>query len=154
MATSTSRITGAKELERVLRKLPGKLAERELISAARSGANVWRKAMKEAAPRGGEPSKASKERGPLHKNIRTTRFKKTKFSVEMAVHTGGAFWGTWFEFGKIGQAATHWASSAIDATAGAALERTGKTLGRRLEKLAKELAGPLSKISKGTRRRL
>ena len=154
MATSTSRITGAKELERVLRKLPGKLAERELVSAARAGANVWRKAMKEAAARGSDPSEASKERGPLHKNIRTTRFKKTKFSVEMAVHTGGAYWGTWSEFGKIGQAATHWASSAIDATAGAALDRTGKTLGRRLEKLAKELAGPLSKISKSTRRRL
>ena len=150
-----SGISGVKEMERVLKKLPGRLAERELVSAARAGANVWRKAMKEAAPRDtDEPSEASKERGPLHKNIRTTRFKKTKFSVEMAVHTGGAFWGTWSEFGKIGQAATHWASSAIDVTAGAALERVGKTLARRLEKTAAELAGPLSKISKSTRRRL
>ena len=150
-----SGISGAKELERVLKKLPGRLAERELVSAARAGANVWRKAMKEAAPREtGEQSVWSEKFGPLHKNIRTTRFKKTKFSVEMAVHTGRAFWGTWLEFGKRGLAPTHWASSAIDATAGAALERVGKTLARRLPKLAAELAGPLSKISKSTRRRL
>ena len=150
-----SGISGAKELERVLKRLPGKLAERELTSAARAGANVWRKAMKQAAPRDvDEPSFWSKKFGPLHKNIRTTRVKKTKASVEMAVHTGRAFWGTWFEFGKIGQAPTHWASSAIDVTAGAALERVGKTLARRLEKTAAELAGPLSKISKSTRRRL
>ena len=154
MATTTTKITGAREMERALKLLPRRLAERELTSAARAGANVWRKAMVAAAPRGSDPSGASKERGPLHKNIRTTRIKKTKLSVEMAVHTGRAFWGTWFEFGKIGQAATHWASSAIDSTAAAALERVGKTLGRRLEKLATELAGPLSKISKGTRRRL
>ena len=154
MAT-ISGISGAKELERVLRKLGPKLAERELVSAARAGANVWRKAMIEAAPRDAdEPSKWSKKFGPLHKNIRTTRFKNTAFSVEMAVHTGRAFWGTWFEFGKVGQSATHWASSAIDSTAALALARVGRTLGRRLPKLAAELAGPLSKISKSTRRRL
>ncbi len=154
MATTTSKIAGANELERVLKKLPGRLAERELNSAARAGANVWRKAMKDAAPRGNDPSEASKERGPLHENIRTTRVKKTNHSVEMAVHTGRAFWGTWFEFGKVGLAGTHWATSAIDATASEALSRVGKTLIRRLEKLAKELAGPLSKISKSTRGKL
>ncbi len=154
MATRSG-ISGSKELEKVLRKLGPRLAERELTSAARAGANVWRKAMIAAAPRdAGEPSKWSKKFGPLHKNIKTTRVKKTNRSVEMAVHTGKAFWGTWFEFGKIGQAPTHWASSAIDATAAAALQRVGKTLERRLPKLAKELAGPLSKISKATRRRI
>ena len=154
MATTTSGIAGAKDLERVLKRLPGRLAERELTSAARAGANVWRKAMVAAAPRGNDPSQWSERFGPLHKNIRTTRIKKTNASVEMAVHTGRAFWGTWFEFGKIGQSATHWASSAIDATASEALTRVGKTLARRLEKTARELAGPLSKISKSTKGRI
>ena len=35
MATATSRITGFKELERVLKALPGRLAERELTSAVK-----------------------------------------------------------------------------------------------------------------------
>ena len=150
-----SGISGARELERVLRKLGPRLAERELVSAARAGANVWRKAMIAAAPHeDGESSALSKKLGPLHKNIRTTRVKETNRSVEMAVHTGRAWWGTWLEFGKTGQPARPWASPAIDANVAAVLARTGKTLERRLQKLAKELAGPLSKISKSTRGRI
>ena len=131
-----------------------RLAERELTSAARAGANVWLKAMIVAAPRGADPSAASKKFGPLHKNIKTARLKKTNRSVEMAVHTGKAFWGTWLEFGKVGQSATPWMSPVVDANVAAVLARTGKTLDRRLQKTAKELAGPLSKISKSTRRRI
>ncbi len=153
MATVSS-ITGAKELERVLKKLPGRLAERELVSAARAGANVIRKEARARAPRGSDPSAASAKFGPLHKNIRVARVKKTAFSVEMAIHNGRAFWGSFLEFGKLGKSGTPWFTPALDSTAQPALARVGERLGKGLEKVARELAGPLSKISKSTRRRL
>ncbi len=153
MATKSS-ISGAKELERVLRELDPRLAERELPSAARAGANVWRKALVAAAPRGAGPSAASKKFGPLHKNIKTVRLKKTNRSVEMAVHTGKAFWGSFLEFGTRNIAPRPWMSPVVESKVGAVLARTGRTLERRLQKTARELAGPLSKISKSTRRRI
>ncbi len=149
-----SGITGAKELERVLRKLPGRLAERELTSAARAGANVIRKEARARAPRGSDPSAASEKYGPLHKNIRVARIKKTGFIVEMAIHNGRAFWGSFLEFGTRHIAARPWMSPAFDTSVRPALAKVGERLGKGLEKTAKELAGPLSKISKGTRRRL
>ena len=149
-----SGISGAKELERVLKKLPGRLAERELVSAARAGANVIRKEARARAPRGSDPSAASAKFGSLHKNIRVTRVKKTALSVEMAIHNGKAFWGSFLEFGKLGKSGTPWFTPALDTTVRPALVKVGKRLGKGLEKTAKELAGPLSKISKSTRRRL
>ncbi len=153
MAT-ISGMSGAKELERVLRKLPGRLAERELNSAARAGANVIRKEARARAPRGSDPSAASEKFGPLHKSIRVTRVKKTGFSVEMAIHNGKAFWGGFLEWGTKDIAARPWMSPAFDMTVHPALAKVGQRLGKGLEKTAKELAGPLSKISKSTRRRL
>ena len=153
MAT-ISGMSGAKELERVLRKLPRRLAERELTSAARAGANVIRKEVRARASRGSDPSAASKKFGTLHKNIRVARVKKTGFSVEMAIHNGRAFWGSFLEFGTKNISARPWMSPAFDTTVRPALAKVGERLGKGLEKTAKELAGPLSKISKSTRRRL
>ena len=54
MATTTrSQIQGFKELDKVLKVLPGRLAERELTGATRAGANVIRKEARARAPRGG-----------------------------------------------------------------------------------------------------
>ena len=54
MATTTrSQLQGFAELDRVLKALPGRLAERELTSAVRAGANVIRKEARARAPRGG-----------------------------------------------------------------------------------------------------
>lgn len=161
MAGVTTGLSGVQAMERVLKKLPGKLAERELTSAARAGANVIRKAVRERAPESGESaeqrskrSTSGKDYGPLKKNIRVTRLRKTSRSVEMAVHNGPAFWAKFLEWGTSKLAARPFFTPAFEASAQPALARTGKTLARRLEKTAKELAGPLSKISKGTRKRL
>ena len=44
MATTTrSQLQGFSELDKVLKALPGRLAERELTNAVRAGANVIRK---------------------------------------------------------------------------------------------------------------
>ena len=153
MAT-ISGMSGAKELERVLKKLGPKLAERELLKAARAGANVILKEARARAPRGSDPSAASKKYGPLHKNVKVVRMKKTGFSVEMAIHNGKAFWGGFLEWGTKDIAARPWMSPAFDTTVRPALAKVGQRLGKGLEKTAKELAGPLSKISKSTRRRL
>jgi len=149
-----SGISGAKELERVLKKLGPKLAERVLVSSARAGAGVIRKEARARAPRGQEPSTASKKYGPLHKKIRVTRMKKTGYSVEMAVHNGTAFWGAFLEWGTKHIGASPWMSPAFDTSAAPALKRTGERLGKGLDKVSRELAGPLSKISKATRRRI
>ena len=155
MATTTrSGITGAKELDRVLKLLPKRLAERELISAARAGANVIRKEARARAPRGSDPSAASERFGSLRSNIRTTRVKKTGFSVEMAIHNGRAYWGRMLEFGTKHISPQAWMTPAFDTSAGSALNKVGERLGKGLEKTAKELAGPLSKISKSTLRRI
>ncbi len=47
--TSRSDLQGFKELDRVLKALPGRLAERELTSAVRAGANVVRKVWRAAS---------------------------------------------------------------------------------------------------------
>ncbi len=153
MAT-ISGMSGARELERVLRKLPRRLAERELTSAARAGANVIRKEARARVPRGSAPSAATEKYGPLHKNIRVARVKKTGLSVEMAIHNGRAFWGSFLEFGTRHIAARPWMSPAFDTSVRPALAKVGERMGKGLEKTARELAGPLSKISKSTRRRL
>ncbi len=151
MGVVTAKLEGFKELERVLKRLPKRLAERELTSAARAGANVIRKAVRARAPKGGE---LIGQRITLKKSIRVTRIKKTGHSVEMAIHTGGAFWGMFLERGTAKMGARPFMGPAFDASSGPAVARLGKVLAKRVEKTARELAGPLAKISKATRRRL
>ena len=48
--TTRSQLQGFAELDRVLKALPGRLAERELTAAVRTGANVIRKEARARAP--------------------------------------------------------------------------------------------------------
>ena len=65
-------------MDKVLKLLPKRLAERELTAAVRAGANVIRKEARARAPRGGVSSEMSQKFGPLHKKIRARRVKKTR----------------------------------------------------------------------------
>lgn len=162
MATPvTARTAGFKEMERVLRALPERVAERDLASAARAGAQVFRKAIIARAPQSfaDEETRRSrtstgKDYGPLVKNIRVVRLKRPKFSVEFAIHTGAAYWALWYELGNRRQPARPFMTPAFGASTASAINKTAKTLERRLHKTARELAGPLRKISKSTRARL
>ena len=155
MATTTrSQLQGFAELDRVLKALPGRLAERELTSAVRAGANVIRKEARARAPRGGVPSEMSKKFGPLHKKVRTARVKKTRRSVEFAVNDGSAFYGAFLEFGTKDIAPQPWLTPAFDASVQPALAKIGTSLARGLERTAKELAGKFGSIRKSTLKRL
>ncbi len=138
----------------MLKALPGRLAERELTSAVRAGANVIRKEARARAPRGGVPSEMSKKFGPLHKKIRAARVKKTRRSVEFVVNEGSAWYGALLEFGTKDIAPRPWLTPAFDVSAPAAVQKVGERLGKGVEKVTKELAGKFKSIRKSTLRRL
>lgn len=155
MATTTrSQVQGFKELDKVLKALPGRLAERELTNAVRAGANVIRKEARARAPRGGVPSEMSKKFGPLHKKIRSRRVKKTRLSVEFVVNEGSAFYGALLEFGTKHIASRPWMTPAFDTSAPAAVQKVGERLGKGVEKVTTELAGKFKSIRKSTLKRL
>ena len=155
MATTTrSQVEGFKEIERVLKAMPDKLAERELTNAVRAGANVLVKEARARAPRGAVPSEMSQKFGPLHKKIRARRVKKTRRSVEFVVNEGSAWYGGLFEFGTKHIAARPWLTPAFDTTAPAAVQKVGERLGKGVEKVATELAGKFGSIRKATLRKL
>ena len=152
--TTRSQVVGFKELEQVLKALPGRLAERELTSAVRAGANVIRKEARARAPRGGVPSAMSKKFGPLHKKIRTRRDKKTPLSVEFSIDSGSAFYGSFLEFGTKNIAPRPWLTPAYDVSKDAAVQKLGDRLGKGIVKVAAELAGKFGSLRKSTLNRL
>lgn len=152
--TARSQILGFNELERLMKALPGRLAEAELTSAVRAGANVIRKEARTRAPRGGVPSQMSKKFGPLHKKIRTRRIKKTPLSVEFSIDSGSAFYGSFLEFGTKNISSRPWLTPAYDVSKDAAVQKLGESLGKGIVKVAAELAGEFGSLRKSTLRRL
>ncbi|MCH8189085.1 MAG: HK97 gp10 family phage protein [Proteobacteria bacterium] len=163
--TTRSQVEGFKEIEKVLKALPGRLAEAELTKAVRAGAGVIVKEAKARAPRGGVTSEMSKKFGPLHKKIRARRVKKGRHSVEFVVNEGSAFYGYFLEFGRKpgvskkgrrypGMDKRPWMTPAFDTSAPAAVIKLGERLGKGVEKVTTELAGKFGSIRKSTLRRL
>lgn len=154
MATTRSQVQGFAEFERLLKALPKRLAERELVNGVRAGARVIVKEAKARAPRGGVPSEMSQKFGPLHAKIRARRVKKSKLSVEFAIDAGSAFYGAFLEFGTKNIAPRPWLTPAFDVSKDAAVRKLGERLGRGISKVAAELAGKFGSIRKSTLRRL
>jgi len=151
MARQRSRITGAKEMEQVLKRLPDQLAKKHLRAAVRAGAVVVSKEAKASAPRGQEPAG---EYGRLHENISIKLNRKSRLSVHFMVHNGAAFWGLFLEFGTRLMAAIPWFRPAFERSAPAALDKIGDRLGKGLEKEATALAGRYKDLNKSRRRAL
>ncbi len=150
--TTRSRVEGFKEIERVLKAMPGRTAEAELKKAVRAGAAVFVKEARARAPRGGVPSEMSEKFGPLHKKIRARQVKRTKHSVEFKVNEGTAFYGFFLEFGTKHIRRRSWITPAFDASAPAAVEKVKVRLGKGVERVGKELAGKFGSIRKATLR--
>lgn len=157
------RLEGVQEMERTLKLLPEKVAERELRRALRAGGRVVRKAVIDSAPRSGSSaekrrkrSTSGKDYGALHENIRvTTRTKGKRNSAEVAVHTGNAFWGLFLEFGTVKMAARPFFTPAWDRSAPEALNKIGETLARGIDRTAAELAlRSRARLTRSTRRLL
>jgi HK97 gp10 family phage protein len=95
--TVTSKITGARELERALELLPKRVQERVLKNAVRAGGRIIQAEMIVRAPEGHEPAR---RQGRLKKNIKVTALPAVSVSAfTVSVHSGRAFWGSFDEFG-------------------------------------------------------
>lgn len=148
-----SKITGAAELEKVLKKLPDRVAKKVVFGALRAGAGVIRREAKRLAP------VAS---GLLKKEIRifrpgkrsdTKRVKGLNTGSNLLIGTSGrAPHGHLVEFGTHEMAAQPFLRPALDHQAGHALARMGQILGKGVEREARRLAGPYAKSGLKRRR--
>jgi len=137
-------IKGFDEVKKLLDQLPDKVSRRIAQSAVTSAARVVQKEVKKAAPRGTEPSNASRKYGRLRDNIRVIRLRFVKDGqVAARVDTGSAFWALFIEFGTRYIAAKPWFSPAFNNAAGAAFDKMRDTLARRLEKETEKMASNL-----------
>ena len=138
--TTRSRVEGFREIEKVLKAMPAKVAKKELGKAVRAGSNILLKEARARAPRGGVPSEMSEQFGPLHKKIRVRRAKRARHSVEDVINEGTAFYGFFLEFGTKHIKAQPWLTPAFDVSATAAVVRIGERLGKAVEKITAEQA--------------
>jgi HK97 gp10 family phage protein len=142
-----TQITGASEINKVLKQLPDRTQKRQLQAAARKGANVIRDAAVARAPFGTE--QAAGKYGHLRDNIKVTAARgNNASSVRVVINTGKAFWGNFLEFGTRFISARPFMRPALDETAGKAIGEVGKALGKGVEKEAAILAGPYAKARK------
>lgn len=167
MASNLTHISGAKEMEAVLRQLPDYIAKQALTAALRDAAQPILDEARARAPVGQESKGRVRLRttkrgkvsisnyGKLKLNLRiiTVPAAQTPHSATVVVSTGKAFWGMWVEFGiaSRGIAARPFLRPAFESRKMEALNRLGKSLGEQIEKAATKLAGPLAKS--GLRRR-
>lgn len=152
----TIKLTGAAELNKVIKQLPVELQKKVYMQALRKGANIVRDAAKERAPYGTDFEKRSyvkrKRNGSattrfvkLRDEVRITVTTKTDISFALAVHVGSAYWGMFQEYGTSNMAARPWLRPAFDATADNALNTIGIEMGKGVERTATKLAGSLAK---------
>ena len=152
-------ITGAREMEAVLRQLPDYIAKNVLNKALRQAAEPILDEARALAPVGQESkgrvrlrtSKRGKvsisNYGKLKLNLRiaTVPANRTPHSATVVVTVGKAFWGMFVEFGTRLMSAKPFLRPAFEAKKMESLNRLGKSLGDEIEKAAKKLAGPLAR---------
>jgi HK97 gp10 family phage protein len=139
------KVSGLAEARDLLRRLPERVQKRVQRQAVRAAATTMRGEIRKAAPRGKEPSKASKQYGPLHRNIRIIRLRRVPPGADaFRVDTGNAFWSVLYEFGTSRQPPRAWFRPAVDTAAEAALNRMREQLAKGIEREASALAGSYS----------
>lgn len=162
---ATIRITGAREMEAVLRQLPAAIAKQALTKALRHAAQPVLDEARALAPVGQESKGRVRLRhtkrgkitishyGKLKPSLRiaTVPASQTPHSATVVVTVGKAFWGMFVEFGTRFMAARPFLRPAFESKKMDALNRLGKALGEEIEKATKKLAGPYAKS--GLRRR-
>lgn len=143
-----TRIQGARELDRVLKKLPKQVRGKVLRQALMAGARVIAKAMRARVP---------EVTGVGKKSIATRRDREgERGGASVAAKVGPlrrAFYLMFREFGTSHQPARPWARPAFEESKRAALDKIGKALGKSIKKAAARLAGPLAKSGLVKRRR-
>ncbi|MCI1143247.1 HK97 gp10 family phage protein [Sphingomonas sp. WKB10] len=143
------KLEGMKELNALLKALGPEVATKAGASGTRQATNVMRDAVKQAAPRGTEPtkrtwtnkdgSKGSADYGRLHQNIKTKKVRARKaHTVSFQVTTGKAFWGRFSEFGTEHEPARPWFKPAVDKVAGQVIDALSGELRKAIDKAARK----------------
>jgi HK97 gp10 family phage protein len=158
---ATIHISGAREMEMVLRQIPDYIAKKALNAALREAAKPILDEARALAPVGQQSKGRVRMRTTKRGKVSITNYGKLKLllkivtvparltshSATVAVTVGKAFWGMWVEFGipsrHIG--ARPFMRPAFEGKKMDALNQLGKALGEQIEKAAKKLAGPLAK---------
>lgn len=137
-------VSGFRELEAVLRKLPQNVEHRVLQSATMAAARVIRKNVKAKAPRSvkGDQSPSSKLYKHLYQNIKVEQLRRArkKGMRGARVVTGDAFWGRFLEFGTRFISASPWFRPAVSESADPAVDKMKDALVRGIEREATKLA--------------
>ena len=149
----TTRIEGARELDRVLAMLPREWRGKELEGALMTASNPLRNRFKAAAPR--DPMSTRNAADAV------TRRKDRKSDYSARISVGWfrrGFYLVFHEYGTESLPARPFARPVWDDEAPRVLDRLGDALGKRLERAAKRLAGPyqqsgLARRNRGRRRR-
>lgn len=142
-------ISGAREIEAVLRDLPERVARNAVKSSLMAGGAVVVKELKATAPVGPDPggksrktaSGGSKNYGKLRDNIRRGTIHVTGASLAIGVGIGRAFWGMFQEFGTSRMPAHPWFRRAWEKSKVGALDAIGRALGKGVEREALKLSG-------------
>ena len=143
---SKSKVTGVKELQKVLKRLPDRVARKVVAGALRSGATVIRREARRLAP---------VDTGLLRKSLIIKRPKgpAARRNVVLIGTSRKAPHGHLFEFGTVRMAARPFLRPAIEGKHGEALARMGQMLGRGVAREATRLAGSYAKSGLKARRR-
>lgn len=159
-----STITGARELARVLDKLPDKIGRKVVVSSMRQAANLVRKEIRARAPvRAGGGAKAVKIGkggqaigrlpGFLRAHIAVNNLRRARVPTLRIGPTRDAFHGLFQEFGTVHHPAQPFIRPAFDAAKARMLGSIGKRLGINIEKAAVKLAGSFAKSGLKSKRR-
>lgn len=143
------KLEGMKELNQALKALGPEVATKAGASGTRQATNVMRDAVREAAPRGDQPTKrtwknkdgsqGSADYGRLHQNIKTKKVRARKaHTVSFQVTTGKAFWGRFSEFGTEHEAARPWFKPAVDKVAARVVDALAGELRKAIDKAARK----------------
>lgn len=139
------KLEGAKELDRVLRRLPRKLGKRILTSASAAGGRVVSKEAKRLVP---------VNTGGLRDSIIVRRDPRRPGLVIVGPKYPEGAHGHLVEFGTAQGAAPHpFLRPAFDLKRVQALAKIGDSLGRAVERAAVALAGSFAKSGLASRRR-
>jgi len=128
------KLKGFDELEKAMKKLPGRIARKELANATRAGGSVIRK---EARIR----LKPHRSTGRLSRGIimRTAKRASTWVLVKLSPNKD-VYWGRFLEFGTKHQGAKPWLTPALDSKKDEAVKAIGKRLWVGIKRQAAKLA--------------
>lgn len=123
MSTVRIELSGFKELQTAIDKLPGNVDNRVLQAAVTGAIRQGAKEIRSSVPVGSEPRSINSQKyGSARKNIKVSRVRSAKKSGKGAkVTTGNAFWMWFYERGSRHQPARPWFAPAFARAKGAML---------------------------------